>query len=461
MPTVKTILDDYQRLGWSKGNDPMSQMLQLRRENPEALAELVAGALERGVKHGTFIDAALDLMDDASFRQVAAQALQMSHAGIWHETLARVLDAAALQLPEIFAGDWEHFLDMAFKEPHLYHEVEAWRALDAATIADWRRQLEELAARGEIDRKNAAAMIYHARLHQTDVPLEWRKAARRAFALLRCGQPDAVLYGWQWLFPEQSAESQAAKDDWLMSAGYALEQGALRALHSETPFHIDFGAKLRKAMLRDTPPWKKEIQNHHPTWQAHGTALMRGQFGGALSTSACCGSCHQPLHHLLTLPQPDAVGIACATPISFATCLSCLGWEGEGGPLFYCHDDAGLPAPHQSQQRETALTPQFVAAALEPAEIGLFVAPERWYRQDWGASNDRQNLSRIGGAPSWVQSAWYPECPDCNRRMDFVMQLDSCLPQVDGREWLWGSGGTNYTFWCANCRVSAHLWQCT
>jgi hypothetical protein len=45
--------------------------------------------------------------------------------------------------------------------------------------------------------------------------------------------------------------------------------------------------------------------------------------------------------------------------------------------------------------------------------------------------------------------------------MRFAMQLDSELPQVDGGEWLWGSGGANYTFWCAPCRTSAHLWQCT
>ncbi|MNV65460.1 hypothetical protein D3C71_1581540 [compost metagenome] len=48
-----------------------------------------------------------------------------------------------------------------------------------------------------------------------------------------------------------------------------------------------------------------------------------------------------------------------------------------------------------------------------------------------------------------------------HRDVAFVMQLDSGLPQADGGKWLWGSGGCNYTFWCADCRVSGQLWQCT
>ncbi|MNT59195.1 hypothetical protein D3C72_1966820 [compost metagenome] len=95
------------------------------------------------------------------------------------------------------------------------------------------------------------------------------------------------------------------------------------------------------------------------------------------------------------------------------------------------------------------------------AEVDLFAAPARWRWQDWGESNGRQNLSRVGGAPSWVQSANYPACPDCSQDMDFAMQLDSGLPQEEGGEWLWGSGGCNYTFWCKDCRVSGQLWQCT
>ena len=45
--------------------------------------------------------------------------------------------------------------------------------------------------------------------------------------------------------------------------------------------------------------------------------------------------------------------------------------------------------------------------------------------------------------------------------MRFMLQLDSQLPDQDGEEWLWGSGGVAYGFNCAACRTTAYLWQCT
>jgi len=428
MLTPNTILDNFERLGWVK-NDPMSQTLQLRRENPAALAELVMAALDGGVQSSTFIDAALDLMDDTSFDKVAAKAWQMSKDGVRHDVLSDVLDTAALQSPQIFAGDWDRLLNMTHREPRLHLEDAVWRALDSATVHDWRHQLEG----GKIDGEAGRAT---------------------AVALLNSRQPDAVLCAWKWMFPEESGVALG----WLMSAGYALEHGALRALHSESPFHIDFGQKSREAIFRTHPQWKREIWANHPTWQAGGATRLRGDFGGVLSGR--CGLCHEPLHHLLTLQQPVTVGIASQTSITFGTCLSCLGWESDG-PMFYRHDDVGVPSPHPCQLRDVAATPQFPTVALQEAEVGLFVAPARWNWQDWGASNDRQNLSRVGGPPSWVQSADHPECPDCGCHMSFVMQLDSNLPQVNGDEWLWGSGGVNYTFWCQKCRTSAHLCQWT
>jgi hypothetical protein len=45
--------------------------------------------------------------------------------------------------------------------------------------------------------------------------------------------------------------------------------------------------------------------------------------------------------------------------------------------------------------------------------------------------------------------------------MGYLLQLDSDLPTADGGEWLWGSGGIAYGFWCDPCGVSSFLWQCT
>lgn len=430
MLTAQTILDDYERLRWT-GNDPTSQMLTLRRDNPAALADLVIASFDRTLQHATFLDAALDLTDDASFTTVATEAWQRVRDGAWNERLANVLSSVALRAPHVFAGHWDAFLDVVRtpRSPSLYLAENAWRALDAATIDAWRRRL-------------------------ADDPACDDAAHERAIALLHSRQPAAVLDAATRLFPDDPGQSA----NWLMSAGYVQEHGTLRALHGESALHIDFGRTLRAPILRDTPKWKREIYAHHATWHAGESRRASARFGG-VSTHRC-GLCHEPLHRLLTLPQPADADIDGTTPVSFDTCLSCLGWESDG-PLFHHHDDAGNAYAHPSQQRDAAIRPDYPAAALVEADVALFAAPARWTWQDWGESNDRQNLSRVGGPPSWVQSAWYPDCPDCGRKMHFVMQLDSRLPQTDGGEWLWGSGGANYTFWCAPCRTSAHLWQCT
>lgn len=440
------ILDAVARLGW-KNNDPMGQMLRLRRDDPQALGELVARFLDLGHEHATFIDAALDLMDDAIYADTLRQAWQRSRQGETSKALAQVLDCAAVQWPALYADDWDHLLAAVHQGqggPRFGGDF-AWRALDAETARTWLAQVGPQADEGSLEHLRARAVL-HSR------------------------EPALVLDVWRRVF--------AAPDDpngiyWLMAVGYAHENGQARALHGERPLHIRFSTAQRKLMAAAQPAWRREIQRLHPTWgvaENHAdpaaadctdaaAAIMQSRMGGALT--ATCGLCHGPLHRLLALPQPALAGIACHTPLELATCLSCQGWEMDASVLFFRHDDQGSPQAHPSQQRAEPLTPEFPAQPLLEAGVTLFQAPQRWAWQDWGDSNGRQNLSRVGGPPSWVQQGEYPPCPDCGKHMGYAMQLDSDLPQEGGGEWLWGSGGCNYTFWCAHCRVSGHLWQCT
>lgn len=93
--------------------------------------------------------------------------------------------------------------------------------------------------------------------------------------------------------------------------------------------------------------------------------------------------------------------------------------------------------------------------------FGSAQMPRRWFWQAWGCSNSRENLNRVGGEPSWIQDAEYPSCPSCDKLMPYLFQLDSDLPTAGGGEWLWGSGGIAYGFWCDGCRISGVIWQCT
>src|SRR6185436_2099056 len=95
--------------------------------------------------------------------------------------------------------------------------------------------------------------------------------------------------------------------------------------------------------------------------------------------------------------------------------------------------------------------PEFPSGPIKETTVRLHVTPDRWRWQDWGLSNSRENLNRLCGYPSWIQSAEYPVCSICQERMRFVLQLDSDLPAADGSEWMWGSGGLCYAFWCDQC----------
>ena len=98
--------------------------------------------------------------------------------------------------------------------------------------------------------------------------------------------------------------------------------------------------------------------------------------------------------------------------------------------------------------RRPPVKPEFPFCPLKEAEAYLTETPRRWRWQDWALSNSRENLNRIGGEPCWIQDAEYPQCPSCQRVMAYLMQLDSGLPTDDEGEWLWGTGGIGYGFWC-------------
>ncbi|MGL4585378.1 MAG: hypothetical protein ACRCVU_20675, partial [Flavobacterium sp.] len=67
----------------------------------------------------------------------------------------------------------------------------------------------------------------------------------------------------------------------------------------------------------------------------------------------------------------------------------------------------------------------------------------------------------IGGEPTWIQDADLLTCPISGEKMQFIMQLDSEVPDVEGGEVYYGSGGLCYVFYCEKSRVSGYVMQCT
>ena len=239
-----------------------------------------------------------------------------------------------------------------------------------------------------------------------------------------------------------------------LAAGYEYRENAFRRLCSPQVYHIMFDAAY---LGHDREPyWRRLIFENHPTWifpDQHRTSM---KFGGVNDNN--CLVCGEQLHHIITLdPIPVGLPITYRSRLELATCLSCLGWKQQ--VLCYHHDSDGTPTNIGLSYQN--VTPEFPTKPFIPTTVYLARTPERWRWQDWALANSRENLHRVGGEPCWIQGPEYPDCPECYRRMSFLLQLDGNFPLDDQFEWLWGAGGLGYCFWCDQCKVSAFTWQCT
>lgn len=61
-------------------------------------------------------------------------------------------------------------------------------------------------------------------------------------------------------------------------------------------------------------------------------------------------------------------------------------------------------------------------------------------------------FSQIGGLPTWIQDAEFPDCPECERKMLFIGQVSN----EDYDQW---SEGIYYCFVCPKCNVTATTYQ--
>ena len=61
--------------------------------------------------------------------------------------------------------------------------------------------------------------------------------------------------------------------------------------------------------------------------------------------------------------------------------------------------------------------------------------------------------TKLGGRPGWIQNEETPDCPKCQSRMSFALQLAS------GKGISYGDMGNLYAFICADCEILATLIQ--
>ena len=406
---------------------PVVEAIALATSHPEAVSDLALAVMHRFPQGGTFLDGALSYLPQERWPGLVQAALDiLEHASGKNHAAESVIEYASLQCPSALHPHLDHVF-LIRPNAGSYYEGHPWRESGDRHFGFLRNFIENSRST-EDDRRRAWTHLCETR------------------------HPKVIEYAI-------SCADLVSPSDWSCEAwvqaklhlvGFHQENTAIIRTCRDSLYHLQFPEAFFE--LQSRPPWLARI---HPTWKLP-DPIQSISFGSG--AEGPCTLCDETLHRLLVLdPIPPGLGITGLKRLELATCLSCLGWEHQ--PLFYRHDEDGSPL--NIGYEGSPITPQFPVGPLREAEIGLAPTPRRWFWQDWGCSNSRENLNRIGGEPCWIQDAEYPICPICKKVMHYLFQLDSDLPTADDGEWLWGSGGIAYGFWCDQCKVSGFLWQCT
>ncbi len=422
MDFYKQVVERYKKGKWK--SKPFDGMLEIKNMYPVQLVPFLELCIAEIPEGGTFVDAAFSFLNQEEFRKIIDISLDHSDQHGWSDITVSVIDYASLQFPELLQPHLEKFVKTRDSS---YYDRWVWRNAGDSEI----EMLCNLINTGNLD------VVHDA--WDCLVNIRNEKAIKKAFDTfeLACERQDI---GFQ-VYAQES--------------GFELEGENVRELFFGDVHHIVFGSEYiseQDAHSTNSVNYSALPKQNHPTWRTGETESIVSSFGGHVKSK--CGCCGKDLHKLVVIPENL---IENRKPITLATCLSCLGWEEQ--TLFYEHDKLGIP--NAIKIRNELCDPEFPSVPLKETEVSIVNTPARWRFQDWGLSNSRENLNRIGGYPTWVQSAEYPSCPCCKRTMVFCAQLDSELLTEEGEEWLWGSGGICYLFWCDGCRVSGSLWQCT
>jgi len=430
MSDIDRLIHDFKIHGWK--SNPFETMICVVTGHPEKVKELATKVMDQIPAGGTFHHAAFSYLPQEDWREIVEHALYILEGNRNHDAANAAIGYASLQCPYALHPNLGRVFRIVPNEG-TYYENYPWRWAGTQNLPFLSSVIEN---------------------HQT-APKERRKAW---MCLLETRDPACLTYAIQQVeaidlniqLREVGLPETLDLNSYLHEVGFECRDGRVRQLDQELNWHILFPSGY---FTGDRPLWLRRDQ--HPTWTGEGKAVTEAAFGG--SGSAICGRCGNPLHRLLTLdPVPEHLNVSGLAKLILEVCLSCLGWEIP--KMFYGHNLHGEPS---CLAERSGTPPQFPAVALHASSVMLSDLGERWRWQSWGSANGRENLNRIGGHPSWIQDADYPPCVSCQKRMQFLLQLDSDLPTMDGGEWLWGSGGIGYGFWCDDCKVSAFHWQCT
>jgi len=408
----------FKEHGWRTTPDPYATVVQLIQAGSPLLFDVAVEALRELDELPPFVIDLIDHLSDEQLGKLAEMALEL---GIEDASAAQLslLSAVAYQSPSALASHLEQIYELA--EPFNEDFGPAWRAANADEVA----RLDRLLSSSE-----------------PELPL---------VCIFETQRLDIIGNALARALPMESSSIEYLG----RCSALHIDHGRVNSLVAGPCYHLEFeyGPNAYNQEVHDDWARVGKRPNLHPTISIATDNRISLTFGGALENA--CGICGGQLHKLLELSALPASFHVSAPPVVLATCLRCLYWEKD--VLSYEHDVNG--SPHSLDSGEAFRETAFVTEPFAEVTVKVSRTPPRWQEQRWVGA--QQNLNRLGGRPTWVQLPDFPNCPKCNRVMPFIAQFDSYLATRSGYQWLWGSGGVGYFFWCDNCRASASRLQCT
>ncbi|AXE21121.1 hypothetical protein DR864_26985 [Runella rosea] len=414
---VKELLEDFRNKRWEKIYTPYERLFELTR-NGDELVDFLESYLKTFKETSTYFDDALSYIDAKQFSkliQIAIKILQKEE----NENAENVIAYASLQFPELL-NEYLHLIFELEPNTYTYYAQYPWRKCNSRSIQIFKKKL------------------INPELSQYD--------KERLFkCLLETRDLETINFAYNFATEDKLIDNEAMLTLYLERVGFTIQNNTIKTYCPNQLYHLLFP---KNYFPNDQPISINKEQ--HPTWNLTPTS-KKYKFGGILSDDE-----KNPFFHIFTLDNiPDGLNI---TELNVLVLGAHLRELNECEAIFYQHNTEGKPSKIQSTDDDIEV---YYDNPIKETYISCAVTPERWKFQDWGISNSRENLFRLGGEPTWIQNAEVLKCPICNEKMDFLMQLDSDLPTIQNGELMFGSGGICYVFWCNTSKVSGYTIQCT
>lgn len=414
---VKELIVDFKAKGWETVR-PYERLFELR-ENPGELFAFLKLYMQTFKKNSTLFNDALHYIEKDQCRILIQKALEILQQKK-NENAEAVIESTSLQFPDLLHDYLPLIFDLKPNESAYYAEY-PWRGLKGEAITYFKDKLVDAATKLEDKQKLCRCLLETRNEEIIRFVLDYA-TGQKLFA----GEGDNYILAY--------AER----------CGYTKQANTIVSYCPNELRHFVFEPAY---ILENKPLFAKQ----HPTWYLP-VGGVPFAFGGIMQEED-----QNPLFHIITLdPIPQGLNITRLNRLVLGVHVREMN---VCGPMFYQHDANGNPL--KIKTREDDDMEIFEDLPIAQTQVFLVSTPERWQWQDWAGANGRENLHRLGGEPTWIQNPEVLTCPVCKAKMDFLLQLDSELPDVEKGELMFGSGGLCYVFWCDKSKISGYVMQCT